>query len=239
MQADHHQKRKEWFFQNKMLDIVNWCVLPIFLLLLGYTLQSHEIQINFSALYFFRLSMYLVLAIILTNFIFSLSLKKLIFDRKLATQLEHYGEKQRDIKHEERIIEQTKYIQMVLVSVLFFGIILSDLNFYSLTKIKKDQFSFGLEKGSTLVVDNRFNCSDCRFSIQEGDIVVFGKGYLGKVLAVQGETIAFTQEDGIGRSIASETMQEVPKGSVAIKTNEAENQIVIVEMHELIGRVKN
>ena len=63
VQYDHHQKRKEWFFRHKLLDVLNWAVLPIFFVFFAYLIQSQSVMIHQQALYFFRLFMYSMLVL--------------------------------------------------------------------------------------------------------------------------------------------------------------------------------
>ncbi len=60
---------------------------------------------------------------------------------------------------------------------------------------------------------------------------------IGQVLAKEGETVALISQDTEGRMIASENVQEVPKGHVAIRAGNGKD-IVFVQIDELIGRIQ-
>jgi hypothetical protein len=238
VQYDHHQKRKEWFFRHKMIDVFNWIVLPLTFLGLSYLIQTRDIIINQQGMYFFRLFMYSVLILIITTFLFSIVLKKLIFDKRVKLQMDmQSGDKLRDIEFEGIILHRSKLLQMVTASFMFALVMRSEMNLFSLTKIKADLTSFDLKGGHTLVVDNRYNCLTCKYPVRDGDIVVFGRGTIGQVMAAEGDMVGKISEDKSGRIIASENIQEVPKGHIAIKMAN-QQEIVMVKLGELIGRIQ-
>lgn len=239
VQYDHHQKRKEWFFQHRMTDVLSWMVVPAILLMMAYQYQSNHVQIHFEMLYFFRLVMYLLLIGIFLSFFSAFVMKKFIFDKWLEKQITVSGEKHRDIHLEESIVERAKYFQMGGLAFIFLGMIVSQLNLFSLTKLKQDVTAFGLKKGNTIVVDNRYNCVSCKFAVRDGDVILFGKGSVGQVIAMPGEVIAQTGPGTLGRTIASETVTEVPDGHVAIKIGDRDNQVVMIQISDLIGKLKN
>ena len=238
VQYDHHQKRKEWFFRHKMVDVFNWIVLPVTFLCLSYFIQTRDIVINQQGMYFFRLIMYSVLILMITTFLFSIVLKKLIFDKRIKLRMDvQSDDKLRDIEFEGIILHRSKMLQMVTASFLFALVMRSEMNLFSLTKIKADLTSFDLKSGHTWVVDNRYNCLTCKYPVRDGDIVVFGRGTIGQVMAAEGDMVGKISEDKRGRIIASENIQEVPKGHIAIKLAN-QQEIVMVKLGELIGRIQ-
>lgn len=238
VQYDHHQKRKEWFFRHKILDAFHWFGLPVLFLLGAYVFQNREVIINQPGMYFFRLFMFSLLILLSTTFFFSLGLKKLIFDRKIAAQLDDpSGEKQRDIEFEGVVLHRTKLLQMVSSCFLFVCVVSSDLNLFSVTKVRDEVSLFSLKAGKSLLVDNRYNCFNCRYSLKDGDVVVFGKGFIGQVLARGGDLVGEVSPDRAGRMIASENIQEVPAGYVAIKAANGKD-IVFVRTQELVGKIR-
>src|SRR5690606_2270505 len=111
-------------------------------------------------------------------------------------------------------------------------------NMFTLTKIRGDFTTFNLVSGKTLVVDNRYNCSACKYSISEGDFVVFAKGKVGQVMARAGELVGQVSETKQGRSIASESVTIIPQGHVALQLANQEEMIIIKES-ELVGKLQN
>lgn len=238
VQYDHHQKRKEWFFRHKMIDIFNWFVLPLVFLGSTYFIQTRDIVINQQGMYFFRLFMYTVLVLMTTTFVYSIILKKFIFDKRLKLKMDFQsGDKLRDIEFEGIVLHRSKILQMLTATFLFALVVRSDMNLFSLTKIKEDLISFELKSGHTLVVDNRYNCLSCKYPVRDGDIVVFGHGTIGQVMASEGDMVGKISEDKTGRIIASENIQEVPKGHIAIKLSN-QQEIMMVKLDDLIGRIK-
>src|SRR5690606_26609948 len=114
------------------------------------------------------------------------------------------------------VIQRSKIFQAATSCFLLALIVKGDVNFYSLSKTKGDLSLFAIPTGKTIVVDNRFNCFDCRYTLADGDIVMFGKGVIGQVLAKEGEPVGEVLEDTKGRTIASVNVQTVPKGHVAV-----------------------
>ena len=238
VQYDHHQKRKEWFFRHKILDAMNWFGLPVFFLFGAYILQAREVLIHHPGMYFFRLFMFSLLILLMTTFFFSLGLKKFIFDRRIAEQLDDRNkEKARDMEFEGVILHRSKLLQMVLSCFMFTLVVFSDLNLFSVTKVRDEVSMFDLKKGHSLLVDNRYNCFNCRFQLKDGDLVLFGKGYIGQVMAKGGDMVGEVSQDKSGRMIASENVQEVPAGFVAIKSANG-SDIVFIRTQELIGKIR-
>jgi hypothetical protein len=237
VQYDHHEKRKEWFFRHRLLDVLNWVVLPALALVIGYQVQADDVVINSKALYFFRLSMYSFLVTIVCAFGWSVVLKKFVFDKMVKKQMEE-GTKLRDLVYEDRVIQRAKWFQVVTCALVLSAVVKSDLNLFSLTKLRLEAKAFKLVPGKTIVIDNRFNCVSCAHAVNEGDLLLFGRGTIGQVLALPGEVIAQTRSTSLGRSIASETVMEVPEGHIALKTGADGKEVVLVRIGDLVGKLK-
>ncbi len=237
VQYDHHQKRKEWFFKHKLVDIFNWILLPVMFISITYAFQSKQLEIHQQTLYFFRLFMFSMLVLLVTTFFYSIVLKKAIFDKKISSQLENSEGKVRDLEFEGVILQRSKLFQLGTAAFLLCAVVKFDVNLYSLSKVKEDIAYFELKKGHTIWVDNRYNCVGCSHSLQDGDLVVFGRGAIGQLLAKEGEKVGQIAEDQQGRTIASENVHEVPAGHVAVKSANGKD-IVFVRMSELVGRIQ-
>ena len=239
VQYDHHQKRKEWFFKHKVVDVFNWFMMPVMFIMCAYFFQSRDVMIHQEGLYFFRLFMYSLLILLVTNFFFGILLKKFVFDKQIQNKMEtdQSNDKFRNIEFEGMILQRSKIIQVVTTCFLFALIIKTDLNFYSVTKIKEDMSSYQLTKGKTVVVDNRFNCTKCRYNIQDGDLVLFGKGFVGQVMAREGDIVGEVSNDSHGRNIASSNVHAVPVEHVAVKSNNGAD-LVFVKVSDLVGKIQ-
>ena len=237
IQYDHHQKRKEWFFRHKMIDLFNWIVVPFIFVSSAYIVQTEVFQIHNRGMYFFRLGMYSFLVLFVCTFIYSFVVKKFIFDKRVKFSLPG-EEKIRNLEFEGVVVHRTKIFQLFTILLLFGGIIKSDLNMFSITKIHENVSSFKFKKGQTLIVDNRFNCLDCSHALQEGDIILFGKGTLGEIIAREGELVAQFYEDKTGRHIASESVIDVPLDHVAVKLAN-QKEVVMVRETDLLGKIQN
>ncbi len=238
VQFDHHEKRKEWFFRHRLLDVFNWIVLPAVVIALGYQLQASSVVIHAKAAYFFRLAMYVALVTIAMAFFWSLLLKHFVFDKEVARQLQDEGSKLRDLAHESAVLQRGKFLQLVSCALLMTVIIRSDLNLFSVTKTKAAMRALKLPANRTLIVDNRYNCVDCTYALQEGDLVLFGKGVIGQVLAMPGDVVGHSRAADPGRAIASESIFAIPENSIAIKSGKDGKEVVIVPMAELVGKLK-
>lgn len=238
IQYDHHQKRKEWFFRHKFVDIFNWVFLPFIFLGVAYFIQSQEVVIHQQGLYFFRLFMYSLLILLSTAFLYSMVLKKLIFDRKISEQISNEpSDKLRNMEFEGVIVERSKIFQILTACFVFFLVVKSDVNLYSVTKLRGDLAHFNLRSGKTTLIDNRFNCFNCRYKLNDGDMVVFGKGFVGQVMAKEGELVGEVAQDTTGRMIASTNIQEVPMGHVAVKSSNGKD-IIFIRIGDLIGKIQ-
>lgn len=238
VQFDHHQQRKEWFFKHKMIDIFNWIILPLLFICLAYIFQSKHIVIHQQGIYFFRLFMYSMLTLIFTSFIYTFLFKKFIFDRRVVDKLESHEIKLRDLEFEGMVLQKSKIFQLITACFVFAILMKFDLNFFSISKVKEEIALFNMKKGHTLVIDNRYNCTNCRYQVNDGDYVVFGKGTIGQILAKEGDMVGEVSHDKTGRMIASQNIHEVPKGHIAIKVSNGQD-IVFIKIEDLIGKVKN
>ncbi len=237
VQYDHHEKRKEWFFRHRVLDFVNWIVLPSVVMFIAFKVQTSEVYIYSKPLYFFRLVMYALFTTIMSAFAWSIIMKVFVFDRQVVENLKD-GKKVRDVSKEDFILQRSKFLQLITCAALMTLMIKMDLNLFSITKLKASVEQFNLRAGQTLVVDTRFNCVQCRHALSEGDLILFGKGTVAQIMALPGEVIAQTQANSLGRSIASDTITTVPEGHVALKTGKG-HEMVIVKISDLVGKLKN
>lgn len=238
VQNDHHQKRKEWFFRHRLIDVLNWIVLPIAVMAFGYRVQSTDIVVHSPAFYFLRLGMFMLLAMICCSFIYSVLIKKFVFDKILQENIGSDRSKRRDMAHENVVVQRAKSAQLATCSFIMFSVLFGQLNLYSITRLKEGAQAFHLTPGKTAIIDNRFNCITCKHAVKEGDLMVFGKGTLGKILAMPGDIIAKTTETKLGRSIASETVHSVPEGHIALQVGSTGKDVVFVKIDDLVGKLK-
>lgn len=237
VQYDHHQKRKEWFFKHKMVDVFNWFAVPVLFVALAYIFQSKQVKIHQEGLYFFRLFMFAMLVLLSTAFMYSIVLKKFIFDKKVSSQMENGTDKMRDLEFEGLVLQRSKFFQLITACFVLALLIKTDANFYSVTRVKDDIANFNLKKGHTIIVDNRFNCVGCKYQLTDGDLVVFGRGIIGQVLAKEGDMVGQISQDRTGRMIASENVQEVPRGHLAVKAANGKD-IMFIKIEDLIGKIQ-
>ena len=122
VQSDHHEKRKEWFFRHRLIDVMNWVVLPFIVLVLGYRVQTADVIVHSPGFYFFRLGMFALLVTICCAFIFAAIAKKFVFDRKLAENMGSDRSKRRDVHHENIVIQRLKAMQLATCSMIMFSV---------------------------------------------------------------------------------------------------------------------
>lgn len=238
VQYDHHQKRKEWFFKHKLVDIFNWSVVPLVFVLIAFIIQSKNVHIHHQGLYFFRLFMYSMLVTVTTAFVYSIILKKFVFDKKVSSQIDQESGKVRDLEFEGVVLQRSKVFQMVTACFLLALLVKFDVNLFSVSKVKDEIANFKMKKGNTILIDNRYNCINCKYQVHDGDYVIFGRGTIGQILAKEGDFVGEVAQDKQGRMIASENVMEVPKGHVAIKAANGKD-IVFVKIEDLIGKIQN
>lgn len=238
VQYDHHQKRKEWFFKHKFVDVFQWVIVPLSFMFMTYKIQSQQIEIHQFGLYLFRLSMFSLLTLLVCTFLYSFVLKKLLFDKKILAQMEESGEKVRDLDFENSIVHKSKILQIATACFMLAVLVRLDGNLFSVTRLKDTIVMSSLVKGQTVVIDNRFNCLDCRHPVQDGDWIVYGRGQIGQVMAKQGETVGQISQDKSGRMIASTDMMEVPEGHVALKIGSQGQDVLFVKETELVGKIQ-
>jgi hypothetical protein len=165
-------------------------------------------------------------------------LKKLVFDKKVFSQMEKFELKTRDVEFEGGLLHRVKIFQFV-TSVFTLAILIKvDLNLFSITKINQDISNLKIKKGNTVIIDNRYNCINCKYRINDGDFVVFGKGIVGQVLAKEGELVGEIVPHNSIRQPSSENIKEVPQEHIAVKSSSS-NEIFFVRIQELIGKIQN
>jgi len=243
VKSDHHEKRKEWFFKHRYIDFFSWILLPIAFLMLAYFFQSKDVLIHQPVLYFFRLLMYALLIMLIVSLFYTILLKKFIFEKKFDEIVKNQDglereEKIRDLEFENLMIRKSKFLQTLITSFVFFVVVKNDVNFFSLSKPKIDLSHFNISSGKTLIVDNKYNCFDCKYSLKDGDIIIHSGGVIGQVFAKEGEPIGKVLEDTKGRTIASVSAQEVPKGHVAIKSANGKD-VIFIKIVDIIGKIEN
>lgn len=237
IQNDHHHKRQLWFIENKLANVVYWTLLPLLFLYTGYSYQGKHLEIHQFYKYFFRLGVFSFFVLIICSLVFS-EVLKFYLNFKIKKQIAKDAEdKTQHIDFEKNILKQSKYFQ-IITSVFIFSMILQhDLNFYSLTHISESKPHLGLERGHYMI-DNRYNCTHCAYELIPGDVVIFGKGYMGKVLAMEEETIAQLTSPGPGRTIASEKIVTTPKNHIAIYVGEKSEKVIFIKISDLVGKIK-
>jgi hypothetical protein len=242
VKSDHHQKRKEWFLKHRAVDVICWVIIPLGFMVVSYLIQSKEIYIFHLGIYFFRLFMYSLLTMLVISISYTFLLKKLIFDKKFDFFLDEKHvlekhEKIRDLDYEDLIIKKSKIFQAIIASFVFALIIKTDINFYSIAKAKSHVSGLKIPSGKALIVDNRFNCFDCKYYLNEGDVIIFGSGVFGQVIAKAGETVGEVVQDSRGRTIASVSQNEVPDNHLAVKSANGKD-ILFIEPKDIIGKLK-
>jgi len=237
IQNDHHHKRQLWFIENKLANLVYWTFLPLLFLYVGYSYQGKHLEIHQIYKYFFRLGVFSFFVLIICSLVFS-EVLRFYLNFKIKKQIaKNVEDKTQHIDFEKNILKQSKYFQ-ILVSIFIFSMILQhDLNFYSLTHVAESKPHLGLERGHYMI-DNRFNCTQCAYELIPGDIVIFGKGYFGKVLAMEEETIAQLTSSGPGRTIASEKIVTTPKNHIAIYVGDKSEKVIFIKISDLVGKIK-
>lgn len=238
VQYDHHQKRKEWFFKHKFVDVFQWVIIPAVFILVTYKVQSQYVQINQFGLYVFRLSMFSLLSLLVCTFLYSFVLKKVLFDKKIKDQMVESGDKVRDLDYESLIVQRSKMLQTMTACFVLAVLVRMDMNLFSVTRLKDDIAMSNLTKGKTVLIDNRYNCYDCRFAVRDGDWIVYGRGQIGQVMAKSGETVAQISQDKTGRMIASTDMMEVPEGHIAVRIGNQGQDVLFIKATELVGKIQ-
>lgn len=241
VQYDHHEKRKEWFFTSKLIDLFQWFLAPTFLMFIGYQVQSQTIQIHSLETYFFRLTMFATLTLLYCSLVTSFFLKKFVFDQVVKKQMAGpNANKLRNLEREKMLLRKGKHFQLWL-SVFIFGFVMySDINLFSVTRIKTDFSYWDLPKGKTVFIDNRYNCLNCKYKVSEGDKILFSKGYVGVVMALEGESMAFIRDTDVNnRTIASEDIIKVPAKHIMVKTGKNKDEFLMLKITDLVGKIKS
>ena len=179
-----------------------------------------------------------MLVTVTTAFVYSIILKKFVFDKKVSSQIDQESGKVRDLEFEGVVLQRSKVFQMVTACFLLALLVKFDVNLFSVSKVKDEIANFKMKKGNTILIDNRYNCINCKYQVHDGDYVVFGRGTIGQILAKEGDFVGEVAQDKQGRMIASENVMEVPKGHVAIKAANGKD-IVFVKIEDLIGKIQN
>ena len=151
----------------------------------------------------------------------------LIIERKISTNLDMRikdpsWRKRRDLEFEKKWYRLLAPGIICFQFLLMVGIYSFDINMIGIRGIQgpKEKLAYlGVESDKKFWVDYRYNCFSCRLQLQVGDVVLLRGNYVGRVVAVPGQTVVVNDQDMSGRYIASLSEVNVDQGKFAVMTN--------------------
>ena len=221
MERDRYQKLRKNLIRadhkfSRLYDKLSWMgflklvCFPLFLLSLIYFKQSSSFIIHFPFAYFFKLAL-----MSLGLFIGLQTLGSYLINENMDRRLAETGTKIRDLIFEKRINNIT-YASFLVILLLAFGVF--DLNAFGF-RFLTGKTSYLNLKTDRLILDGRYNCLNCTYSLTKGDIIITDKGLVGRIVALPKEEVVLNPLDKKGRHLAAQASSEkVPHEQVAFLT---------------------
>lgn len=242
--ADHSWARIYDFFKvYRPYLILFFGVLPFAYMGVLYHLQKDTILISSTIVFFIRLMSFTYFLVGSNALLFFLSTNSLFKTRQLKQWETNPDQKVRDVLFERRVYKVAYPISLLLLIGAFLWNYQTGANFYSIVRASNSFSHFGVEKGELFIVDHKYNCLSCSYSLEEGDHIIIsfdnnlmGKKELGKIVGLPFNYVKVNRRDERDRFIASVEERLVPLDSLAVEFgNEGINTIVPLEKIE--GRV--
>lgn len=190
LSADHRLSRVHdmFFGKYKWFSLFTYFLLPIIGIAMIFWQQFNRMHVYSTAEY----------GVSLTNLVISLAffvgmvhflITEFLFDKELQNRLhEEFEDKGRDLDYEDHIYAKSNPAKILGMAFAFYSIITFDFNLYGYYRIENSSADLNVLKNDVYLVDKRFNCMDCQYSLHKNNEIVFVHNntvYYGKIVADQ------------------------------------------------------
>jgi len=248
--SDHSLARFEesYYGRHSWIAFFHLAFLPIIFLSLLYIQQASDMVIH-SVIGHVLVGLKLIIIVNVGLWsAYQLILKRII-DKKDFEQLQrNLRDKKRNMNYEAKLYRSV-YACTVFVCLMFYtAIYCFDLNRYEFIMALENFENYGQQAGTIHLVDTRYNCQECHFSVKGGDVVVIlnphraGK-YLAKIAGFQGELVKlnYLKNDNAGenqgRALASVEERKLAKGELAAITGKSGQYLSPLSEEQIHGKV--
>lgn len=137
-------------------------------------------------------------------------------------------DKRRDANYEMSLIKRINVFGLVIIGCYMFSSYHFDLNHMNVNKSLVFR-----NKEELKLIDGRFKCLQCNFSLEKGMKIVSNDDKLGVIIATAGEEVRIN-ENTLTRKPAS-NRQVVPKSSIAVES--IDGSVKIYSLDQVLGKV--
>lgn len=175
LSADHRLSRVHdmFFGRYKFLSLFCYFLLPI---IGGSAIVWHQvtrITINFLPDYVWSLVNIVIAAAFFVG-MFHFLVTEYLFDRDLQFRLKaDFNDKGRDLEYEEGILAKSNPAKIFAIVLAFYSITAHDVNQFGYYRINNSSADLQVIKNDVYMVDKRYNCLDCAYSLEKNHDIVF------------------------------------------------------------------
>jgi len=222
--SDHDLGRIYDLFSKRyrLVTVFHICILPLSFVIALYLKQSNEFVINSSFGYFWDAGK-LLTALIAISFIVFQSIVNKIVNKHTLKKIEDLAvDKTRDIKLEFKVYKRAYSGYLAVLLLCLVGFYQTDINTLGTVSLSVNSEYLDIKASERLWYDARYNCTNCNFSLKEGDLVVTNRRNVYKVFGLPNRLVSVNQKNKKGRYIASKEEKQVPENHLAIMSSNGE-----------------
>ncbi|MGB0453949.1 MAG: hypothetical protein ACPGJV_09560 [Bacteriovoracaceae bacterium] len=226
--ADHRLSRvyESCFGTERMKLLVTYILVPFIASFLTFWKQLYKVKINFMGDYFWNL-LNIQFSILIVCGIVHFFITEGIFYKSLTQQLDEDNDnKKRDKEYEEKVYRHSLPIKIFFVFICFYSVLMFDVNQFGYYQVFNSSSKLNILKNDMILVDKRYNCMRCEYSLRKGEKLVFikdNKVYYGKITNV-----------ALSRNVASFDNENIDiKFGVIMDDTE---KVIYVENQDVLGK---
>jgi hypothetical protein len=235
--VDQGMGRYSEFFKPPYLvwTIFHLIIIPTFaLLMIYYKHSAEEILIHSIPKYFFEMSWQIMVIMIFLQLPF-ISFLNWLLNKESRKRIDVNGEdKIRNTTYEVSIYRKIfpAYLTALMICLGLYGS--SDFNLdYS---IVNDEKVPGLKFQKDYVVNQKYNCTDCRFQLHRHDFIAFNHWSVAEIIALPGEDVEIKKYSFKNRTVASNGITKVPSGKIAVRGDQGKS-VFLVDLKDVNGKI--
>ncbi|MBI2519690.1 MAG: hypothetical protein HYV97_04715 [Bdellovibrio sp.] len=244
--SDHRLARFEesYYGRHSWISVFHLAFLPIVFLSWLYIQQANKMVIH-SIVGHVLIGLKLI---IITNLglwgLYQFIYKRIIDKKSFEKLQKNIKDKKRDMHYESTLYKSLYAGVVTLCFVFYSGIYNFDLNRYEFIVALENFENYGQSAGTVHLVDTRYNCQECNFSLKHGDVVVILKPdrpgkYLAKISGFPGEVVKFNdlQDVQTGRSVAAYEERKLNKHELSAITGKKGEYVSLLSEEQIYGKV--
>ena len=175
LSSDHRLSRvHDMFFGGyKYLSLFSYLILPLIGGALIVWHQFSRTRINFVPDYIWSLINIVIAAAFFVGII-HFFITEYLFDKELHLRLkENFNDRVRDLEYEQDILARSNPTKILAIVLAFYSISSHDINQYGYYRINNSSADLQIIKNDVYMVDKRYNCVECIYSLEKNQDIVF------------------------------------------------------------------